>query len=228
MASSSAARIAQYGHCPSTILSAPAVLPAPTRLRSALHVGAGLDARALRLLPDVQRFVLVDSKPFGIDASDPAFLPRLHEGMYREGFTSMSSSSAPALLAHIHGSPGIHRFRSANGRIAEYHYNTCLPGATHPLLPRCDTVVVTAHDPHASIVTQACVAHNLHFVGFHGAAYTQRDPETTIGGLHTSQAFRDRFASFAYVDEENRATPVATWDAFQALVSEATLRGAST
>lgn len=179
---------------------------------------------------------MVDSRPFGIDTADPVFLPRLHEGMYRAGFSSKSSSSAPALLAHIHGSTGIHRFRSVEGRVVEYHYNTCIPeDDMHPLLPRCDTLIVTDHDPHVSVVTRACVPHGIHFVGFHDASYasacTQEDDipaETTVARLHVDKEYRNRFASFSFVNEHSDVAKMDTWDDFQALVSEATLRGAST
>lgn len=240
MASLPASRVARYGHCPSVLLSAPAVLPAPAvatlAARSALHVRAGLDVRALSLLPDVHRFVMVDSRPFGIDTADPVFLPRLHEGMYRAGFSSTSSSSTPALLAHIHGSAGIHRFRSSEGRVVEYHYNTCIPeDDMHPLLPRCDTLIVTDHDPHVSVVTRACISHGIHFVGFYDTSHAyvcaqENDvlAETTIARLHVDKEYQNRFASFAFVNEHSDVTKVDTWHDFQALVSGATLRGAST
>jgi hypothetical protein len=123
-------------------------------MASLTYIGAGLDIIPIIVIPEVNEFIYIDSRPYTqyghwrpkdttISFYEKSFLPRLNKLMQSNNFTLIKQEEK--YLEYVNPS----------NQVLKYHINTAFPNvgdSIHADISKSEHLVLCGYDPHKSIL----------------------------------------------------------------------------
>jgi hypothetical protein len=123
-------------------------------MASLTYIGAGLDIIPIIVIPEVNEFIYIDSRPYTqyghwrpkdttISFYEKSFLPRLNKLMQNNNFT-LTKQEEKYL-----------EYENPANQVLKYHINTAFPHVSDPVrndISKSEHLVLCGYDPHKSIL----------------------------------------------------------------------------